>query len=469
MAPSAMSRNALLLAVVSLAVHAAFGQNITTNLPQVEYPAFNSTNNDGAANITTYLIENNGPNGTVQTGHLSILHNPIGQFVVLPPAAGCVSTSNGVTTGGRSLTSTTAAAGNCHVAANGALFNVTTGGCLGNLVSNGVVIQAPGTQNVNFGLRNGNFVIGYVSALEAQGRAAGKVPFDQLTSGVVWLVKGGQNNVQQDLPYEDPSTQTTGTIQDFASIVSARTAIGHNAAGEILLLQLDGQSNVRGASLYDVADLLISYGAVNAINLDGGGSSAFVTDGILSSYPSDILNATVNGQTFSFRQERAVTSIVCFKDRFKIAPSQPCDPTSQNPNQCFNAAGTLSICCPGACPLRPGPLAVCGPAVPPTTPSPNTVSASSPTTVTTPGSTTGAPTGPVVAAPTVAPTTAGPVPSGTTATAPAKTSAPGVAAGTPPPCDPTSGNPNQCFNAAGTASLCCPGLCPQTPGANPQC
>lgn len=49
--------------------------------------------------------------------------------------------------------------------------------------------------------------------MEAQGKVAGKAPFDQLTSGVVWLVKGGQNNVQADLPYEDPSTQTTGTIQ----------------------------------------------------------------------------------------------------------------------------------------------------------------------------------------------------------------------------------------------------------------
>ena len=70
--------------------------------------------------------------------------------------------------------------------------------------------------------------------------------------------------------------------------MSARTAVGHNAAGEVLLLQLDGESNVRGKSLYDVADLLISYGAINAINLDGGGQSAFATNGILSSYPSDV-------------------------------------------------------------------------------------------------------------------------------------------------------------------------------------
>jgi hypothetical protein len=54
---------------------------------------------------------------------------------------------------------------------------------------------------------------GYVSALEAQGRAPGKAPFEQLVSGVVWLVKDGVNYVQQDLPYEDPTTQTTGTIQ----------------------------------------------------------------------------------------------------------------------------------------------------------------------------------------------------------------------------------------------------------------
>ena len=41
------------------------------------------------------------------------------------------------------------------------------------------------------------------------------------------------------------------------------------------------------ANLYEFADLLIKHGVVNAINLDGGGSSQLVEDGLLVSYPSD--------------------------------------------------------------------------------------------------------------------------------------------------------------------------------------
>ncbi len=51
--------------------------------------------------------------------------------------------------------------------------------------------------------------------------------------------------------------------------------------------QVDGQTHRRGVSLWQFAELLIAHGVINAINLDGGGSSTFVEDGILASYPSD--------------------------------------------------------------------------------------------------------------------------------------------------------------------------------------
>ena len=41
------------------------------------------------------------------------------------------------------------------------------------------------------------------------------------------------------------------------------------------------------ANLYEFADLLIRKGVVNAINLDGGGSTTFVQDDLLMNYPSD--------------------------------------------------------------------------------------------------------------------------------------------------------------------------------------
>ena len=41
-------------------------------------------------------------------------------------------------------------------------------------------------------------------------------------------------------------------------------------------------------NLYDFADILISKGVVNAINLDGGGSATFLVDGVLANHPSDV-------------------------------------------------------------------------------------------------------------------------------------------------------------------------------------
>lgn len=52
-------------------------------------------------------------------------------------------------------------------------------------------------------------------------------------------------------------------------------------------MQVNGQTHHRGASLYEFADLLVRRGVVNAINLDGGGSSTFIKDQVLINYPSD--------------------------------------------------------------------------------------------------------------------------------------------------------------------------------------
>lgn len=40
-------------------------------------------------------------------------------------------------------------------------------------------------------------------------------------------------------------------------------------------------------NLWDVADFLKKNGVINAINLDGGGSSTYVVGSSLASYPSD--------------------------------------------------------------------------------------------------------------------------------------------------------------------------------------
>ncbi|MCR5664110.1 MAG: phosphodiester glycosidase family protein [Oscillospiraceae bacterium] len=74
-----------------------------------------------------------------------------------------------------------------------------------------------------------------------------------------------------------------GTIQtqNLASGVNPRTAIGQRAEdGALLLLVLDGrQIDTLGATLQDVCDVMLEYGATNVGNLDGGSSSVIVYDG----------------------------------------------------------------------------------------------------------------------------------------------------------------------------------------------
>ncbi len=62
--------------------------------------------------------------------------------------------------------------------------------------------------------------------------------------------------------------------------LNPRTAIGQRSDGAILLLTVNGrQVGSLGATYDDLVDIMLSYGAVNAANLDGGSSSLMVCDG----------------------------------------------------------------------------------------------------------------------------------------------------------------------------------------------
>lgn len=59
--------------------------------------------------------------------------------------------------------------------------------------------------------------------------------------------------------------------------LNPRTAIGQRADGAVLLLVVNGrQASSIGASLSDLIDVMLEFGAVNAANLDGGSSSLMV-------------------------------------------------------------------------------------------------------------------------------------------------------------------------------------------------
>lgn len=176
----------------------------------------------------------------------------------------------------------------CEVVTNGGFFNISSTACFGDIVTNGRVVQTSPKHNVNFGIRNGSYVIGYVETPEV---LDAENPFETLISGLIWLVRDGKVYVdesvnQQTGDKEDMSVQSTGNYMQFVTIQSARTAIGYDAEGRLLILQVEGESWVRGMSLYEFANFAIELGFVSAINLDGGGSATITVNDTLLSEPS---------------------------------------------------------------------------------------------------------------------------------------------------------------------------------------
>ena len=198
------------------------------------------------------------------TGHLAKLANPAGRVSLAMPPGGC---------GSRELVTVTSQTHRprCKLAVNAGYFNVHNGACIGNVVSHGTIIQTvPLSEgNVNFGIKNGKFQIGYIAPEEMPG-------YDMMVSGVVWLVRNGMNNVQKGWDEANITVQTSGS--KYATNLASRTAMGWDKDGRLIVLQIDGSiavgNNKRGMDMSMLADALIKHGAVEAINLDGGGSSA---------------------------------------------------------------------------------------------------------------------------------------------------------------------------------------------------
>jgi hypothetical protein len=122
-----------------------------------------------------------------------------------------------------------------------------------------------------------------------------------VVSGGPFLVRGGKAYV----PY-----QAEGFTDGFAKNRHPRTAIGRTKEGDIWLVALDGrQVASRGATLSETADAMLRLGCLDAVNLDGGGSTTLSVFGTTVNRPSEgterpVANAIV---VFSaLRQELAL-------------------------------------------------------------------------------------------------------------------------------------------------------------------
>lgn len=97
-------------------------------------------------------------------------------------------------------------------------------------------------------------------------------------------------------------------------VKAPRTAVGVTSAGALVILEVDGcegcpdiTGGPTGLTLEEAATMMLSVGAVHAINLDGGGSSTTVANGSIIDWPTD------RHIPYGLPQEREVSTVVCLK------------------------------------------------------------------------------------------------------------------------------------------------------------
>lgn len=99
------------------------------------------------------------------------------------------------------------------------------------------------------------------------------------------LIRGGAKAVE----WQQERFQT-----DFAARRHPRTAIGADINGDIWLVVVDGrQTQSAGATLGELADIMLRLKCSNALNLDGGGSSSMVIHNTVINSPSEGRERTI--------------------------------------------------------------------------------------------------------------------------------------------------------------------------------
>jgi len=186
-------------------------------------------------------------------------------------------------------TSVTAAENNAILAINGDYYGANSSGYV---IRNGVVYRDSARDNSSNGdlaiYKDGSFKIIYENQVSA----------DQLIQdGVVNLLAFGPSLVENG----EISVGTNAEVgQAMAS--NPRTAIGIIDENHYIIVVSDGRtSESKGLSLYQIAEVMKSYGVKTAYNLDGGGSSTLYFNGQVINKP------TTGGSKIS---ERAVSDIV---------------------------------------------------------------------------------------------------------------------------------------------------------------
>jgi len=186
-------------------------------------------------------------------------------------------------------TSVTADDNNAILAVNGDYYGANS---TGYVIRNGVVYRDTVREDSSNGdlaiYKDGSFKVIYEDQISAE---------QLVNDGVVNLLAFGPALVENGEIAVDTNTEVG---QAMAS--NPRTAIGIIDENHYIIVVSDGRtSESEGLSLYQLAEVMKSYGAKTAYNLDGGGSSTLYFNGQVINKP------TTGGNKIS---ERAVSDIV---------------------------------------------------------------------------------------------------------------------------------------------------------------
>jgi phosphodiester glycosidase len=123
-------------------------------------------------------------------------------------------------------------------------------------------------------------------------------PSDSVVGGGPWLVRDGRiwiNAAHDGLVHPDDPAWIYG----WALKRNPRTMVGTDAHGRLLVVTVDGRQAgfSEGFSITEAAAFMRSLGAVEAMNLDGGGSTAMAVHGELVTSPSDATGERPVGDT----------------------------------------------------------------------------------------------------------------------------------------------------------------------------
>lgn len=113
-------------------------------------------------------------------------------------------------------------------------------------------------------------------------RARGSAVMNVDVAGMVSAIGGSPQLLQSGKP-----AYPTENRDSFTQNRHPRTVVGITSSGEMLLVTVDAGPTSSGLTLLEAARLLAGLGAVHAVNLDGGGSTTFVTGGAVRNLPRD--------------------------------------------------------------------------------------------------------------------------------------------------------------------------------------